>query len=253
MKHAKKAQKLLAALFLLTALTVVTALTVFADEIPTKVRAYPKQIGTFSLVLSNYGDRITNVKGTGLKIKVTHEDYSSSNESNFRITFLAKKKGKFKITFDIVDKDGNKKDSKKVTVYSYPGSPIKSITYGGKSLFNYYEKYKKSGKLVVKMNSGYKLVKIELGTYGDEQTTNTTSYSKTIRREATYKTIKNKSTITLSKKGYYYLYDYKNASYYNHTKSDDVTATTYIRITYKDKYTKQEDITTFSITRTVWK
>ena len=252
MKCMKKYQKLLAAMILMGALALFMSLSAFADTIPSKVRAYPKQITSVYVSLSTAGDTIRNVKGTSMKLKVTRENYSDDDPSEYTITYMPKKKGKLKITFDVYGKDGKKKSSKKITVFSYPGTPIKSIKYAGKNLFMYGDNYKKAGKLVVKMNSGYKLVKIELGCYGND-IVNKSTYSTHTHREMQYKTVKNKSKITLGKKGYYYLSDakYDDGSFY-HSESSEVYVTNYIRITYKDKYTKQETTTSYPITRIVW-
>jgi hypothetical protein len=111
------------------------------------------------------------------------------NDSEGEATILinAKKKGTAKITFDVVNYQGQKTGSKTITVKVKDTTPFKELTYAGKNLIStsvagkedknyiyYGTDYDKEGtkgaytttakgSLVVKMNSDYKLVKIEIG------------------------------------------------------------------------------------------
>ncbi len=250
MKNLNRFQKLLAAMLLLAAITVVMSLSALADTIPSKVRAYPNSTSSVSITLTTPGDYIKNIKGQKMKTKLTYLRYADDEETEATITFMPKKKGKLKLTFDIYGHNGSKKSTKTITVYSYPDSPVKKVTYGGKQLYGYGIKYKNSGKLKVKMNKGYKLLKIEVGKYEEKARSSSSSTGK--ETSTVYKTVKNGAKITLGNKGYYYLYDYKSDSYYRHSMSSSVYAPTYIRITYKDKYTKQENTLSYYMEKSIW-
>jgi hypothetical protein len=110
------------------------------------------------------------------------------NKSKAKITIriFGKKAGKSVLSFDIVDVNGAKTGSAKITVVSSKDLPIDSITFAGKSLeqtniigaadnkymykgkdlYTFASSYttKKSGKLKVTPNKNYKLVKIQVGT-----------------------------------------------------------------------------------------
>lgn len=129
------------------------------------------------------------------------------------IRINAKKKGTSKLTFDTVDYQGKKKGKKTITIKVKDTTPFKELTYAGKNLIsdptigkedkNYiyygrnvdkdaslgYYTTKKKGNLVVKMNSDYKLVKIEVGKLFQEK------YDKYSRNN-------NKSTYKAGKKEY---------------------------------------------------
>ncbi len=109
----------------------------------------------------------------------------------------AKKKGTAKLSFNIVDRNGQKTASKSITIKVKDTQPFKVLTYANKNLIKnavigkedkdylYYGNNtdkdaslmsgyttKSQGKLTVKMNSGYKLVKIEVGKLFKEKTAN---------------------------------------------------------------------------------
>lgn len=99
----------------------------------------------------------------------------------------------------------------------------------------------------MKMNKGYKLKSIEIGTYSLNSKSQNDSDSTTYKYEKqqsslTYKKIKNNSTITLGTITNYDYLDsyYQSGSYLNTRKcmSNGILAPTYIRITYVDKYSK---------------
>ncbi|MCR5100193.1 MAG: hypothetical protein K6B41_02415 [Butyrivibrio sp.] len=112
-------------------------------------------------------------------------DYISSNGSSAiaYIKVSPKKAGKSVISFDIYNNSGVKTGSKKIKVIAQADTDVfKTFTYAGKSLIektygdtkyiNYGKSTsdstfnvvsKKKGKLVVKTNKNYKIVKIEVG------------------------------------------------------------------------------------------
>ena len=206
------------------------------------------------------GYRISNVKSSSssLLVKKTEENYNTYSDYNYDydtdtyktekktgyhdayISYFAKKAGTYKVSFDVVDTKTNKTVATKTikviaknTVYQ---DPIRSIKYCGKDVCNLYPYTNKtSGKLKVTMRKGYQLVKIEIGKVN----------SKGVRE---YKKVKNGAKIKLAtKQTYSYSYtssysDYKYGYSYNYLFPE-----TYIRITYKNKKTKEVSETYSSI------
>ena len=137
-------------------------------------------------------------------------------------------------------------------------SPFKKVLVNGKDYYKMdsYFTTKKSIKFKVVMNKGYKFKKLELGTYGapapvtdDYRSSSYKNYTN-LENEMTYRTVKNGAKVTLGNYGSYSLreYDYDNGydkPYKYHYLSDSMTASTYLRVTYIDKYTKQEETTSF--------
>lgn len=212
--------------------------------------------------LSNQGDRIANVKSSSSNLiaKKTYESYYISTSRNMDsewdeqlqdyvykektetserydytyISYFAKKAGTYKVTFDVVMPDGGVRCTKTVKVTatgsSVNTSPVKSIKYDGKELYNYYPfTTKTSGKLSVQMNSKYKLVKIEIG-------------KRNSKGEYDYKTTKNGKKITLAKSA-----RYTDKNSWSETKYDPLFPHTEIRITYQDKKTKEKSTYTTSL------
>lgn len=260
MKSTKKLSMLLAALFLFTGLLVGSCITASAAaQVPKKVRIRPgSTYDSFEMTLSEPGDVIKNIKTSSndLKAKETaiHISVSSEGETtrNTRaISLYTAKEGKYTVSFDIMGTNNKKKSSKKVTVYAYSDSPVKEVTLDGEHSFGLVSK--SSGRLQVVMNSGYKLKKIEIGKYVKK----TEDDGKSIDTEMKYKTIKNNAKITLSKVPYEYGHEsgslnpeenedsYYQSKYYSKSWSTEIAAETHIRITYIDKYTKEEDTTSY--------
>ena len=159
-------------------------------------------------------------KNTRYSTSTSSDDYASPYAS---IGLYAKKTGKYKVTYDICDKAGKKLSSGKVTVYVKDDLPVKSIKFDGKELTSALTT-KKSGKLSVSMNSGYKLKKITVTTYDKSG-------------KEVVKTIKNNSTLKLGEYAYLSDNSYNDGSRYFNTS---LAARTRITITYTDKYTKQD-------------
>lgn len=238
--------------------------------VPSKVRIFAYNEYSYNgitVYINDYKNHITNIKTSSknLKAKVTRKTYDSNTTDNYGVIGLyALKEGKYTVSFDVLTEKGGKKlYSKKVTVYAKNDSPIKSITYAGNT--NLYDiQSKASGKLNVKMNKGYKLKSIEVGTYSytDQKDTSkssdtSVSVEKGYDTTLTYKKVKNNSKITLGTIPYSnYTYRYsKSSSDYSSSLNiykylnTDVIASTDVRITYIDKYTKQETTTTYTIRR----
>ncbi|MCM1160610.1 MAG: hypothetical protein NC412_05230 [Roseburia sp.] len=198
-----------------------------------------------SIYLSNDGDRIANIKSnsSNLLVKKTRESYNYTTETdwdtnqkttkaNYRyacLSFFAKKKGNYSVTFDVVKADGSVRCTKTIAVKAGAGSyesPIKNIKYAGKDLYSYYPyATKTSGKLKVTMQKAYKLLSIEVG-----------STDKT--GQTVYKKVKNNKKISLAKKTVYsreYKYTNGGVKY----AYDQLFPATYIRVTYQNKKTKE--------------
>lgn len=203
-----------------------------------------------SVNLDNEGDRVTNVKSKSKYVlaKKTSESYdittdtqwdetqgqnvqiTTENYYNTFISFFGKKKGSYKVTFDVVDKNGNKKCTKTIKVYvdKYvtTTSAIKSVTYAGKDIWEYYPYCsKKSGKLKVKLNKGYSLVSITVN-------------KRNSNGDWTGKKVKNGKKITLAKSEKYTI---KND--YWITTYNPLFPETQIQISVKNKKTKE--VTTY--------
>ena len=148
------------------------------------------------------------------------------------IGLYAKKKGKYVVSYDICDKAGKKLSSGKTTVYVSDDQPIKSVKFDKKYLSSAIT-FKKSGKLSISMNKGYKLKKITVTTYNKSG-------------KEVVKTVRNNSTIKLGEYAQIYDNSYSDGSRYFSTS---LAARTQIKITYTDKYTKQKCESSYTINR----
>lgn len=243
--------------------------------IPSKIRIMPyteyvygnyESTTTIFVPYASYDNCISNIKVSkkGLQAKITREskyDNPSTNYSNYGVIGLyATKEGVYKVSFDVLTKKGGAKlYSKTVTVYVKSDSPFASATYAGKS--NWYSLQKKNkGKLSIKMNKGYKLKSIEVGTYKknapEKSSYSSDSYSYIDTRESSslvYKKVKNNSVITLGTNGNYSSSYYCSKSDYSYSLSssldNDILATTIIKVTYVDKYTKKNAVASYYLYR----
>lgn len=217
------------------------------DSIPTKVRMYGEHWNdrAIDIELADTTQTIGNVKTDSKNayadvtaISVSVQDDEKKNEVSIGV--YAKKEGTYTISFDILDADGKKVSTKKVKVYAYNDYVVKNISLEGKEKNTYFLN-KKSGKVKVTLSSGNKIKKLEYGVYSTPEL-----YYNTTRNDVIYKTFKNGSKITYGSNPDYYGYEYSNESteFYSKNMFTSIAAPTYIRITYIDKYTKQEETTT---------
>lgn len=199
-----------------------------------------------------YIKSVTSSDKKNLKAEVVHEDknYSASggivgnDECTYRIGLFAKKEGKYSIKVNIA-KEGDSTFSytEKITVWAKDDSPFKRVTVNGKSTnWDYYYTSRKQMKFKVKAASGYKIEKLEIGTYKvttDEKGNKSSEY--------VFKPVKSKSSASfkLSATPYTYSSSYSNADsgdgkyqYKSDSFREDLAAPTVVRITYKDRYTK---------------
>ena len=121
---------------------------------------------------------------SGEKFYVPEGTKVNNSYATVTLRVYGKKAGKAVVSFDIVDFNGAKTGSAKITVISSKTKPVASITFGGKSLdqgdvigssnakyiynkqdINAVSAYTtaKSGKLKVTPSDGYKLVRIQVG------------------------------------------------------------------------------------------
>lgn len=219
---------------------------------PTKVRAGIRELSNgCSIYLVNEGDYVASVKSnsSNLLTKITGKAVYTGDEytsvrlegdkeqkcrSRSTIAYHAKKKGTYTLTVTI--KNAKKKTTCKKNIQVYAeeyATPVKSLKYAGKSynaigtnLFT-----KKSGKLQVVMNKGFKLQKIEVGKYAEK------AY-KEYNPEPVYVKVKNKANITLADSTKYkantYISPGEYYSYESGTNYDYLYPVTYVKVTYKD-------------------
>ena len=164
-------------------------------------------------------------------------------KSVYGIEYFAKKAGNYTITVTV--KKGKKKlATKKIKIYAseYTG-PVDSVKYGG-NIYGYgygssFSTTKKSGGLKIKMNKGYKLNKIEVGTYRD---VNIDSSSYEDYPEIKWKKLGNGKKLKLNTKT-----KYKEVSQHKYSQSTSTSTYQYnylnpvtpVRITYSDTWTGQ--------------
>lgn len=218
---------------------------------PTKVRAGIRELSNgCSIYLVNEGDYVASVKSnsSNLIAKVTGkavytgDEYTSvrlegNKEQKCKvrgtITYHARKKGTYTLTVTI--KNAKKKTTckKKIQVYAEEyATPVKSIKYAGKLCNTYSNLFtKKSGKLQVTMNKGFKLQKIEVGKYAEK------AYEE-YSPEPSYVKVKNKKNISLADSTRYKAnvssYPGEYYSYESGTEYDYLYPVTYVKVTYKD-------------------
>lgn len=175
------------------------------------------------------GSKNLIAKNTYYYTSTSSDEYAAPYAS---IGLYAKKKGKYVVSYDICDKAGKKLSSGKTTVYVSDDQPIKSVKFDKKYLSSAIT-FKKSGKLSISMNKGYKLKKITVTTYNKSG-------------KEVVKTVRNNSTIKLGEYAQIYDNSYSDGSRYFSTS---LAARTQIKITYTDKYTKQKCESSYTINR----
>ena len=220
---------------------------------PTKIRVGVNNTSNFStyIHLLNEGDYVASVKTSSSKLiaKLTRKTVCTGNsyvsaeldgeespkfKSRYGIAFYATKKGTYTATVTIKNKKKKTVCKKKITVYvDDQYSAIRSVKYAGKEFYSYLVTNKKSGTFTVSMSKGYKLEKIELGTYADGKKYE--EYSP----EPEYKTIKNKQKINLATSTKYTSgansYEGTWYSYKSGYECDYLLPVTFVKVTYKDK------------------
>ena len=255
MKMKQTVKRLLACTLALSMLLVMpmvtTAKAEVKDDLPTKFRVYTSSTPwsrTLSLSLADKDKSIDNVKSSSKDLQVAlvgiNKHYNSEQLYNntYRIGMIPFKNGTYTVSYDIIK---NKKvvDKKKITVYAYP-SPKGTLKVDGK--YDDYYGTKTKAKIEVTMEDGNVIKKLEVGTYKLKTDKNSGDKSS----EMVYKTFKNGATVNLGKTGYYY--EYKSGErfkdeYASGSMDSSLNSDTMIRVTYIDKYTKQEETRTYGL------
>lgn len=262
MKGKKQFLTGIASMCMALAIAMCISTNVEAANAPKKVKISPKIEYTYSDVGSDVGaiwvkldtatDYIANVKSgnVALVVKMTSAEFDyekennvvSKNKNEITLGLYAKKALKTNVTFDVFSREGVKKETITVAVEaknSQYTSPVKKITFRGKdmSVMRGLTKSNK-GRLKVKMNKNFKLTKIEIGTY--TKPTQKSGWS----NEMKYKKVRNNANISVGKYSYQYCFQ---STYSGYTRvTSDVTAPTYIKISYKN--TKTGDTGTIAYT-----
>ena len=194
-------------------------------------------------------DHITNVKTSDSHLKAA-VSFSASGDNAYdyeEIQMFATKRGKYKIFFDVVDKDGKLKSSESITVYvrtvKESLDAIKSIKIGKTEIKKQLlkDKYttrdvdvKKSGKLKIKMKKGCKLKEIYVNRIVKMDNPEAYSNGSKITYTTKTETIQNGSMLILSEAG---MYDKSVDNYGKQTEeihSSNFSYTT-LRLKFTDK------------------
>lgn len=192
------------------------------DQYPTQVRITPGSIfEQYYFTITGKDIDIKNVKSGSKDLVARWTRYESTvDQNNAAISLYTKKEGVYSFSYDVY-KNGKKQATKKVKVYAY-ALPLTVTAEGAK---NGVILYAKSGKVKVTCaERGTTIEKIELGTYKD----NTWDYE--------FKPLKNNTKVNYMK-----LEELKRYSKDDNGEYLDrhLFKTMIIRVTVKDKYTKQ--------------
>lgn len=192
------------------------------DQYPTQVRITPGSIfEQYFFTVTGDDVDIKNVKSGSKDLVARWTRYESTvDQNNAAISLYTKKEGVYSFSYDVY-KNGKKQATKKVKVYAY-ALPLTVTAEGAK---NGVILYAKSGKVKVTCaEKGTTIEKIELGTYKD----NTWDYE--------FKPMKNNTKVNYMK-----LEELKRYSKDDNGEYLDrhLFKSMVIRVTVKDKYTKQ--------------
>ena len=159
-------------------------------------------------------------------------------ENSYTLTTLCDKDGKYTVTLTLSDKS-----TAKITIYNYP-SPVFTVKVNGKEQYLSRTSAKEC-KVSVDVEKGYTIKKLEYAVA--KKVKNEYGYS----TEESYKTFKSGGTIPINKLPWTYKNEYKSEydSYSTESiyESEDLFAYTYVKITYKDKYTNEELTTSYGV------
>jgi len=204
-------------------------------------------MGSFTVYFVNKGDKIKNLKSSSknLVVKPTYIRSGYADGENFYATYslFAKKKGTYKVTFDVYNA-ANKKiaSKKKITVYADgTGKVIESVKLDGKEIKQNYSNSayttKKAGKVKFAYGKGIDVLSIKVEKYDKKSVFVPKSFGN--GKKVTFGTYAYGSTSTYT-------------SYYsgNSTStSKEMYAPTRFAINYYDTYSKEEFTTYYYINR----
>ncbi len=231
--------------------------TMYSDEGTST--SYGMYNSPIEINIDTINQNIANLKSSSpyLKVFCTYKyfstDSSSSSNKIAKVGIYATKAGKYTVSYDIVDENNAVIKSEsvivKVTKFSNYSTPFKVAKIGSHNFLKTTSSIVsfKSGKISFKMKKGYKIQKIEVGTYG-KVTTSDLSSSKSNSME--YVEVKNNKRIKLGSNTYKYKYEssYSYGAY--KSESENMDAPTNIRVTYTDK-NGDECTTTFYVYRLI--
>lgn len=199
--------------------------------------------------LEKEGDHITNLKCSNkhLRAIVSSSIWIEDSTNSEVIDVYATKRGKYNITFDIVDGAGNLRSKESIKVYvkspkeslnSFKSIKLGKLDLKKNLLKDDYTKQtidiKKTGKLKVKMNKGCKLKDIHVRRYKKLDTPKEYSWGDRKEVDSEYVEIKNGSYLELSGSG-----DedgkIENSGNQVHQIYKSTYATTRLEIEYTDK------------------
>lgn len=193
-----------------------------------------------AVVYSKGDAKLSNIKSSSknLLVRQTYQYYhaSESKTSEYpygyaNLSLYAKKPGSYTVTFNVCDESGKKVSSHKVKVFAaaYSGytSPVKKVTFAGKTDLFYSLTSKKSGKFKVTMNSGYRLKSIAMSCYNAEG-------------DKVTKTIKNNANVALGRYTSMSEDEYSSSysDYWSYYMYSSMFATTTFEVTYQNTKTK---------------
>lgn len=214
-----------------------------ASTAPAKAHATVLSQDSFKVSLAAGDYKIANLKSSSKKnliVRTTYVNSESDYAGSARISLYAKKKGKYKVSFDVVDRNNKVRNHHVVQVFAVPDA-VNKVSIGGKSVYDAENPVfgtmifpKAAGKLKVKMAKGYSVKSIEVSTYDKSG-------------KGITKAVKNGKKIKLGQYRYKYISSSNGPGY--ESWSAGMFASTYIYITYIDKYTNEEGYRTVSVQR----
>ena len=146
-----------------------------ASTAPAKAHATVLEESSFTVKLVAGEYKIANLKSSSKKnliVRNTYVDSDSDWTGSARISVYPKKKGKYKVSFDVVDRNNRVKQHHVVQVIATYESAVKKVSIGGKAVYDSVNPVfgtmifpKAKGKLKVKMTKGYAIKSIEVTTY----------------------------------------------------------------------------------------
>ena len=251
----KRIQAFICTMFLFV-MTVVSFQTVQAkveQNVPEKVRIYTNQYRMIDVTIASKKLRVKDVKSDSdsLKVKLLSSDFTTDQgemkNNDYRIGMMSEKDGTYHVTLQM--SDGTKKQ---ITVYSYPvpftiqldGKAVKVWdAWGADTIVRLDIKptQKNKIKLNVTAQDGNKISKMEVSRNEEVEDED----EEAIISEEVWKEIKNGNKLKVNDVSDNLRKELIDGEYI--ATYDSLGMYTYLRIAYKDKYTKQEETVKFLI------
>lgn len=234
-KVMKKVVCCMLAIGMLASVMLIPGVQAQASTAPARAHAEVFSENYFTVKLAAGEFKIANLKSSSKKnliVRTTYTDSYSEEGGEARITLYAKKKGKYKVSFDVVDHSNRVKQHHVVKVTATYESAVKKISIGGKTVYDSVNPVfgtavfpKAKGKLKVKMTKGYSIKSIEMITY--DKTGNSIVTPINNGKKIKLGQFRSKYVSSSNRLGYEYWYG-------------DLFADTEFHIKYIDKYTNEE-------------